>query len=544
MNRLDPLHVVMFSSEAFPYVKVGGLADVVGTLPKKLTKLGAKVTVVIPAYKAIHHDKHGIHPYEPIPGFDIIMGSGFTHAAIFHTQVPGTDINVFFVGCLDYFYRDGIYDDPLWKEAYLDNMERYLFFMKAGLELVERLGWPIDVIHCHDWQTSLIPGLIQTNLKNHSFFSQVGTLLTVHNVAYQGIFPREALYWTGIDSRLFYPLSPFEYWGKVNFLKVGIVFSDLINAVSETYAREIRSSFEYGYGLEGVLRNRKDDLSGIVNGIDYEEWNPETDTWIPAHFSARDLSGKAVCKSELLKYFGLPQSSGSVPLIGIVSRLAEQKGFDLIEQAIEEIAELELQMVVLGTGQQKYQDILQHIAERYPQKIAVKIGFDNKLAHHIEAGCDMFLMPSKYEPCGLNQLYSLRYGTAPIVRATGGLADTVVNYDLYTDTGTGFSFTDYSAKEMLIAIKRALIIHSDPQRWEELVVRDMSEDWSWERSAARYMALYEKVRQKREPLANSAATVGEFSGGSATPRRPRAAKPQPKAGRRGAGDAEKKTGHG
>jgi starch synthase len=504
MNRPDPFHVVMLASEAFPYAKVGGLGDVVGVLPKKQAKLGAKVTVIIPAYKMIQHDKHGIRPYEPVPGFDVMLGSRVNRAEIFHTQMPGSDVDVFFIGCLAYFYRDGIYDDPYWKEAYRDNMQRYIFFMKACLQLIEFLRSPVDIIHCHDWQTGLIPGLLATTLRDHDFFSKTGTLLTIHNVAYQGIFPREALYWAGINSRLFYPMSPFEYWGKVNFLKVGIGFSDLINTVSETYAQEIQSSYEYGFGLEGVLRERREDLSGIVNGIDYEEWNPETDPWIPAHFSPHDLSGKARCKSELLSYFGLPPREG-VPLIGMVSRLADQKGFDLIERAINEIAQMDLQIIVLGTGQHKYQEMLHRITALHPRKLAVRIAFDHKLAHLIEAGCDMFLMPSRYEPCGLNQFYSLRYGTVPIVRATGGLADTVSNYDLSSDSGTGFSFIKYSAQEMLTEIKRALFVYSDPQRWAALVKRGMSQDWSWERSAARYMELYQKVREKKMPAALHAA---------------------------------------
>jgi starch synthase len=499
MTRLDSFHVVMFASEAFPYAKVGGLADVIGVLPKKEAKLGAKVTVIIPAYKSIHHNKHDIRPYEPVPDFDVILGSRVDRAEVFHTRMPDADVDVFLIGCPSYFYRDGVYDDPYWKEAYRDNLQRFVFFMKAGLELVEWLQSPVDVIHCHDWQTGLIPGLLSTTLRDHAFFSKTGTLLTIHNVAYQGVFPREALFWAGIDSRLFFPMSPFEFWGKVNFLKVGIKFSDLINTVSDTYAEEIQSSYEYGYGLEGVLRERRGDLSGIVNGIDYEEWNPETDPWIPAHFSQHDLSGKARCKSELLRCFGLPQSGG--PLIGMVSRLVDQKGFDLIERSIDEIAGLDLQIIVLGTGQHKYQAMLRRIAALHPQKIAVKIAFDHKLAHLVEAGCDMFLMPSRYEPCGLGQLYSLRYGTVPIVRATGGLADTVADYDLYTDTGTGFSFIKYSAQEMLTAIKRALIVYSDPRRWEELARRGMSQDWSWERSAARYMELYDKICRRKATAA-------------------------------------------
>ncbi len=500
----------MFAAEAVPYVKVGGLADVIGALPKKQVKLCASVTVIIPAYKAIHHEKHGIHVYKSVQGFDVAMGPRLVRAEIFHTRMPDADVDVFFVGCPDYFLRDGIYDDPRSKEGYHDNMERFVFFMKAGLELVERLGKPVDVIHCHDWQTGLGPGLLYTTLESHSFFSRTGTLFTIHNVAYQGVFPRRALDLAGIGPQYFFPTSPFEYWGKVSFLKTGIEFSDLINTVSETYAKEIQSNYEYGYGMEGVLRSRKEDLSGIVNGIDYEEWNPEADPWIPAHYSILDLSGKARCKSELLGCFGLPQTEG-VPLIGIVSRLADQKGFDLIEQAIQQIAGLELQMVVLGTGQRRYQDLLQQMARRYPQKIAVRIGFDNRLAHLIEAGCDMFLMPSKYEPCGLNQLYSLRYGTVPIVRATGGLADTVTNYDLYANSGTGFSFVSYSAQEMLIAIKRALIVYTDPQRWEELVKRDMLQDWSWERSASKYLELYEKIRERRSSGAPPISAEEELS---------------------------------
>ncbi|HYK88866.1 MAG TPA: glycogen synthase GlgA [Acidobacteriota bacterium] len=533
MNRHDFPHVVMFAAEAFPYIKVGGLGDVVGALSKKLAKLGAKITVVIPAYKAIHHDRHGIRPYALVPGFDVPMGGGSVRAEIFHTQMPDSDVDVFLVGSPSYFLRDGVYDDPVRKEGYPDNMQRFIFFMKAGLELLERLGEPVDVIHCHDWQTGLIPGLLHTTHEHRSFFSQVGMLFTIHNVAYQGVFPREALYWAGIDSRFFYPLSPFEYWRKVSFLKVGIEFSDLINTVSETYAKEIQTGYEYGYGMEGTLRSRKEDLSGIVNGIDYEEWNPRTDPCIPAHFSMEDLSGKAICKSEALKHFSLPQSGQCVPLIGIVSRLADQKGFDLIQHAIHEIAGMDLQMVVLGTGQHRYQDMLRQITHSFPQKISVKIGFDNRLAHLIEAGCDMFLMPSKYEPCGLNQLYSLRYGTVPIVRATGGLADTVINYDFDADTGTGFSFPNYSASEMLIAIKRALIIFSDPQRWKALVIRDMSQDWSWERSAARYMELYERVRQKRRPGIGVSA-VPEWVAGPKRPRRQRArGQPDAEAQRRG-----------
>jgi starch synthase len=300
-----------------------------------------------------------------------------------------------------------------------------------------------------------------------------------------------------VDYRHFYPGSPFEFWGKVNFMKVAIECADLINTVSETYAAEIQTSAEYGYGLEGVLRHHREDLYGIVNGIDYGEWNPETDPLIPGHYSAADLSGKTVCKSELLGTLGLPQPAGRIPLIGIVSRLVDQKGMDLIADSIEQIAKLDLQLVVLGTGQQKYHDMLEGMARRYPHKISVNLAFDNRLAHQIEAGSDIFLMPSKYEPCGLNQLYSLRYGTVPVVRATGGLADTVADYDPASASGTGFRFEKYSASDMMIALMRALMTYSDAGRWRELMLRGMAQDWSWEESARKYLKLYRLIRQKR-----------------------------------------------
>jgi starch synthase len=497
MSPQNPLRVAMFSTEAFPYAKVGGLGDVVGSLPKKLERLGVEITLIMPAYKTIHHDRFNIHTYKPLPRFDVQMGSGFVQAEIYTTTMPGTSIEVFLIGSPDYFLRDGIYDDPLTHEGYPDNMERFIFFMKASLDLLAKLRRQVDILHCHDWQTGLIPGLINTTLRNDPFFSRVGTLLTIHNLAYQGVFPKEALYWAGIDYAHFSAMSPFEYWGKVNFLKAGIEFSDYLSTVSENYALEIQSGPIYGCGLEGVLKRNRNKLCGIVNGIDYEEWNPETDPFLPAHFSVRDLSGKSRCKRDILQYFALPQHADRTPLIGIVSRLADQKGFDLIAEAMKDISRLELQMVILGTGQDKYHQMLKQIALKYPKKIAPKLAFDNRLAHQIEGGCDMFLMPSKYEPCGLNQLYSLRYGAVPIVRATGGLVDTVVNYDGENSAGTGFSFFNYSPGEMVAAITRALKVYSNPQQWEQIIIRGMKQDWSWERSARKYLQLYEKIYRKR-----------------------------------------------
>lgn len=492
-------NVVMLAAEAVPYVKVGGLGDVVGALPKYLEKLGARPMILLPAYKDIQHEPHDVRPYEAVPGFDVPMGPDWVHAKICRTRLPETGIDVFLIDCPQYFQRDGIYDDPESREGFLDNMERYIFFVKAALEFLPRLGRPVDILHCHDSQTALAPGLLRVRLQQNPFYERTGSLFTIHNLAYQGIYPKEALYWAGVDYRFHYPASPFEFWGKVNLMKVGIECADRVSTVSERYALEIQSSPEFGYGLEGVLRARKHDLIGIINGIDYKDWSPATDPLIPAHFSSRNLAGKARCKTELLKLFGFDPGQDGIPLVGIVSRLADQKGLDLIAEAMPEIVRLDVKFVVLGQGQQRYHDLLLHFAHRHPHKFAVKIDFDNRLAHQIYAGSDLFLMPSRYEPCGLNQLISLRYGTVPVVRATGGLVDTVTDYDSANDTGTGFRFDQYSAWEMMKALRRALALYSDRPRWLELLRRGMMQNWSWEESASKYMDLYQQIFLKRNP---------------------------------------------
>jgi starch synthase len=427
------------------------------------------------------------------------MANKTERARIFQTRLKNTEVDVYLIGSHKYFDRPGIYDNPNNGEGYGDNGERFLFFMKSGLELLLRMAIPVDILHCHDSHTALIPGFLHTKYDRSPFFKNVGTLFTIHNLAYQGIYSPKVLRFAGIDDKHFYPMSPFEYWDNVNFMKAGILMADKVNTVSQTYAVEIRTGPEYGHGLEGVLRSRKMDLSGIVNGIDYEEWNPETDPLIPAHFSREDLSGKEKCKKHLQRHFKLPPVAGRVPLIGIVSRLADQKGFALIAEAAPEIVALDMQMVILGVGQRKYHDLLQKIALRYPEKIAIHLAFDDDLAHKIEAGCDMFLMPSRYEPCGLNQLISLKYGTIPIVRATGGLADTVVPYD--KEAGTGFRFDGYSAKEMMAALKLALSVYSNADPWRNLMIRAMSEDWSWNKSAEKYLQIYRSIYSERHSKA-------------------------------------------
>ncbi len=497
MKDRDQIHIVMFAAEAAPFVKVGGLADVIGALPKILEKLGAQITLVLPGYQVIPRGRFGIHASTAVAPFDVPIGSGSVRAKVEQTVLEDTGIDVYFLDGGGFFSREGVYDDPASKQGYPDNVQRLAFYARAGLELLRRLGRPVDVIHCHDSQTGLVPGLLQSVYSRDPFFRKTGCLFTIHNVAYQGLYEKDALTWAGIDSRYFAPSSPFEYWGKVNLMKIGILTADLVSTVSETYAREIQSGPEFGYGLEGILKDRAGDLFGIVNGIDYDEWNPETDPLIHAHYSSQVLAGKAVCKWALLESVRLPKQKGRIPLIGIISRLADQKGFDLIDEAVEQIAAHDLQMVVLGDGQPEYHKLLETLVARHPMKIAARFGFNNPLAHQIEAGADMFLMPSKYEPCGLNQLYSMRYGTVPIVRSTGGLADTIKDYDLQHDTGTGFAFKDYSAQALLGAIERALILFADSERWHRLMVRCMMERWSWAESAPKYLALYDRIYAKK-----------------------------------------------
>ncbi|NLV31975.1 MAG: glycogen synthase GlgA [Acidobacteria bacterium] len=484
------MRIAMMAAEAAPCVKVGGLGDVVGALPKALERQGAAVSVIVP--------RHGAGSWEGsvagrVPRLDVPMGGRVERADITEARMRGSAVRVYAIASRKYFDREGVYDDPATGEGYPDNPERFLFFMRAAVELVRALGVPFDILHCHDAHAALVPALVHPRYApaGAGDFARTGTLLTIHNLAHQGICPPETLDHAGIAARHFHPGSPFEYWGRLNFMKAGIELADRVNTVSPTYAVEIRSGPEAGCGLEGVLAGRSAALSGIVNGIDYEEWNPESDPHIAAPYSARDLAGKEACRRDLRAFFRLEERP--VPLVGIVSRLADQKGLDLVAEAADGLLALDLQLVVLGTGQRKYHDLLEAVAARHPGRVGVRLAFDNALAHRIEAGCDIFLMPSRYEPCGLNQLYSLRYGTVPVVRRTGGLADTVTPWD--GARGTGFLFEDYSAGALVDAVRRALGAYADRDEWRRLVVRCMRQDWSWERSARRYLDLYREIRR-------------------------------------------------
>jgi len=486
------LKILFVSSEIAPFAKTGGLADVSGALPKVLQEMGHDVRLITPKYHITNDRKFNLRDVIRLKNIAIPLGKTTEMVNIKTGVVPDSKVTVYFVDHKPFYDRPELYRNPETNKDWDDNAQRFIFLNRTVFEVLKVLQWQPDIIHCHDWQASLIPLFLETIYKEDPFFQNISTLLTIHNIAYQGLFEKEVLEFMGLSLDLFYPGSPLEYWGKTNFLKIGIEYADKINTVSETYAKEIQQSNEFGYGLEGVLKNRENDLSGIVNGIDYSVWNPETDNLIAEKYSLKNIVGKLKNKKALLEANGLTYHKDT-PVIGIISRLADQKGFDLIEEIFENLMKLDLQFILLGTGDEKYHQLFKEIKNKYPQKVGINLTFNNPLAHLIEAGCDMFLMPSRYEPCGLNQLYSLKYGTIPVVRETGGLKDTIKNFSPSSGKGNGFLFEEYSGKALLAAIKRALKIYGDKKMWNLLMKNAMEMDFSWEKSAEKYVTLYEKI---------------------------------------------------
>jgi starch synthase len=391
-----------------------------------------------------------------------------------------------------FFDRPGIYDDPRTGEGYPDNAERFLFFCRAALEGLKRLGERFDVLHAHDQQAAWTPCFARTHEAFEPAFGAVATVFTVHNLGYQGIVDSWILGVAGFARQWFYPASPFEYWGRVNVMKVGLAFADLITTVSPRYAHEIRESGEFGFGLEGILARREGQVVGILNGIDDVAWDPARDPYLAAHYSAVDLSGKAVNRAALVAECGFP-AAPDWPLVGMVGRLVEQKGLDLIEQGADDLFRLEARFIVLGSGPPRYEEVVRRFAHARPDRVYHRGGHDERFAHLIEAGADVFLMPSRYEPCGLNQMYSLRYGTVPVVRAVGGLADSVEEFDPMRGTGTGFLFQRFDAAEMVAALRKALAMWRQPTLWARIQANGMARDFSWRASADAYDAAYGDV---------------------------------------------------
>ena len=483
------MKILFVSSEGLPYSKTGGLADVVEALPKALVELGHEVAVLLPRYRGNKIAS------TLVSSVTVGLGDKVRFPAIAEGK-PVASVRYFFVDDPEYFDRDGFYGEK--SGDYPDNAERFAEFSRVAIELMKRI-WLPDVIHCHDWQSALVPVLLRTQHANDPAVRSLPVVFTIHNLAYQGNFPQTAMRSIGLPDRMF-TMDTLEFYGKVNFLKGGLLYSDYLTTVSRRYAKEIQTP-EFGAGLEGVIRGRSDRLVGILNGVDYAVWSPEADTFIAQNYSAHNLDGKKACKKNLLEAFKLPDENLERPLVGIVSRFVDQKGFDLIAEISGELMKENLSLVALGAGQPEYEKLFKQLAEKNPGRVAVKIGYDNALAHKIEAGADMFLMPSRYEPCGLNQIYSLRYGTVPIVRATGGLDDTVQNYDAKSRTGTGFKFEAYEGQALLDCVRGAMKGFRDPKLWHTVQSNGMAKDFSWKTSAAAYVTLYEAAKRSRIPKA-------------------------------------------
>ena len=484
------MHIVFAASECVPFAKTGGLADVVGALPPQLARLGHNVTVYLPFYSGVRRQMKGklryalrslTIPFQYYNRFVGIVDGGRRHG-----------VQYYFVDCPEMFDRPGLYG--VHGGEYADNAERFALYCRAVLEATKQLGVP-HVFHVHDWQAALIPVYLRTVYSADPLLGRVGVVLTIHNAAYQGAFPPET------TERLLFPWEVFtmdklEQYDDFNFLKGGLVFSDILTTVSRKYAQEIQTP-EFGERLDGVLRGRAADLRGILNGVDYGRWNPATDSSLAAQYSPQDLSGKEQCRAALLQTFGLGHLPALTPVLGIVSRFAIQKGFDLLERIAGQLSQMEVAVVVLGSGEPAYEKFFRDWAFWNKANVAVRIGYDERLAHQIEAGSDIFLMPSRYEPCGLNQIYSLKYGAVPVVRATGGLDDTVEEWNPELGTGTGFKFHGFSDGELMAAITRAITAFQFKPGWKKLMLNGMAQNYSWDQPARQYAAIYDEVARRQ-----------------------------------------------
>jgi starch synthase len=485
------MRIVMIASEAAPFAKTGGLADVLGALPVALARLGHQVDVVIPRYR-------GITAGQPAGAVTVRLGDQVADAQVWITDTGM--VRTIFVDYAPYFDRDYLYGTV--GQDYPDNPERFAFLARAALEWAASTSDHVDVVHGHDWQAGLAPVMLRNGYAPPKL-AHTPAVFTIHNLAYQGVFDASWLPRLGFGWNLM-RIDALEYWGRISYLKGGLMFSRMITTVSPRYAQEIQTP-EFGFGFDGILRYHGDDLVGILNGIDYDQWDPARDPYLPEPYDATNVTGKRSAKRMVLEVFGLRADEEMLerPLVGLISRLVDQKGFDLIAEIADVLPRLDASFVLLGTGERRYEDMWLGLAARHPDRIGARIGFDEPLAHRIEGGADLFLMPSRFEPSGLNQMYSLRYGTVPVVRAVGGLYDTVRNFNPRTGEGTGFSFEDYSAQALLDTLRWALEIHRDRKTWRGIQQQGMRQDFSWDASARQYVKVYERALEesasRREP---------------------------------------------
>lgn len=489
------MNILFATSEATPFSKTGGLGDVCGALPRELARLGHKPTLILPAF---HQARSAGVPIEPTGvEFDIPIGQKTVRGHFLRSQLPDSDVPVYLIQQDDYFDRPQLYRED--GEDYRDNCERFVFYCRAVLEGIGRLGLDVDLVHCHDWCAGLIPAYLKTIYAKQAPYSRLPSMLTIHNLAYQGNFWHWDMALTGIDWRYF-NWRQMEFYGNLSFLKSAIVFADVLTTVSPTYSKEILSA-PLGCGLEGALSNRAADLHGIINGVDYDQWNPTNDRFLGKlrYTPASAAEGKAACKADLQRRLKLPVDP-QAPMVAAIGRLCDQKGFDILLRVMRQWAATQnVQWVVLGTGEPRYHESFGSLAAEFSDRVAVRLEFSDEWAHRIEAAADIFVMPSQYEPCGLNQLYSLKYGTVPVVRATGGLVDTVVDATpgaIADKTATGFSFEDYSSLALAEALERACRAYGNSSLWSQLVQTGMGQDWSWRQSAQQYLDLYQQTLDK------------------------------------------------
>ncbi|MDD8031160.1 MAG: glycogen synthase GlgA [Acidobacteriota bacterium] len=485
MNSADKIRVTILTSELAPLAKTGGLADVAGALPKYLSRDNRlEVIAIMPRYREVK--KKSLLQKLVFENLQVDWPASEKNFSVYQARLEG--FTIYLIDNEAYYDREYLYSTP--EGDYPDNGERFAFFCLAALKSIQALNFQPDLIHAHDWQSALTLAYLKHRPKADGYFRKTKSLFTIHNLAYQGLFSPDILDRVGLPEFLFNS-EDLEFYSKVNFLKAGLLYSDAISTVSPTYSQEIQTP-EFGFGLEGVLRKRADRLFGILNGIDYQEWNPETDPALPAHYSSDNLAGKSICRIELLQSFNFPVET-SWPIIGMVSRLAGQKGFDLLIRSLEGIFKRPVYLIILGTGEKEIQNLLLASSKKHSERFGLKIAFDDRLARLIYAGSDFFLIPSRYEPCGLTQMYSLRYGTIPIVRGTGGLKDTVVEFNPKLLQGNGFLFQEYEAVDMLGAIDRAISFYKKEPAWSKLLDNALNSDFSWEKSARNYFELYQKI---------------------------------------------------